>query len=300
MVRNAADHCQYQTEGCDVRIERADDDPLVVVVTPRDAEMVPIGFEQRVLDALACALGRRFSPALSLRTQASHTDWYVCRGAYLDAEGMIRPPILPVCGAAQMDIWSFASLYQDKIAREWPDVFGIHDPMSAAMAEISLGSQGTLQSASLALAIGIEAIGNAIHLRRRYPAESPSFLGMDSMMEYIRHWTGDATTREFVLDRLAQLKGPDFASCLYAFADAKGIHHDVIKTWKKTRPRLAHGVLSDTMQLSPDAERHELQTSVDSYYAMLGLVYRMIADFIGYVGPLVDFAESDWGVDPAV
>jgi len=291
-----ADHHQYQTEGCDVRIEHGNDDPLVVVVTPLDAEMVPWGFERRLLDALAFAFGRGFLPPLSLRTQAKHTDWYVCRGPYLDPQGMVRPPVLPTSGADHMSVWSLAAAYQNSIVREWPEASSVHDPLSAALAEIAIGSRGTFRSAALALAIGVEAIGNAIRLRERHPPKVQPSLQMDSFVEYVQRWEGDQTTRDFVLNRLAQLKSPDLASCLYAFADAKNVDHAVIKTWKTMRPKLAHGALVDSYQQSPDDKQREAQMSIDLYYAVLGLVYRMIADFIGYDGPLVDYFRPDWGL----
>lgn len=296
LMKVSADHCQYQTEGCDVYIEYTDDDLLIVEVIPQNAEMVPIGFERRIIDAFTFIVGQRFSPVLSLRTQAKHMDWYITRGPYIEPKGMITSPVLSNRKSSQTNIWSLAAMYQDTIAKEWPKTFGIHDPISDALLEISLGSQGTLYSSSRAIAIGIEAIGNAVRLRNRYPSKAKSSLQIDSVIEYIRQWNGDETTRKFILDRLNNFKGPDFASCLYAFADANSIDHDVIKTWKNARHRLAHGTLEDTSQLSPDDERDEFQTNVHSYYSMLGLAYQMIADFIGYDGPLVDFSKPDWGI----
>lgn len=296
LMKVSADHSQYQTEGCDVYIEYTDDDLLIVEVIPRDAEMVPMGFEQRIIDAFTFIVGQRFSPVLSLRTQANHMDWHISRGPYIEPKGMITSPVLSNRKESQTNIWSLAAMYQDMIAKEWPEAFGIHDPISDALVEISLGSQGTLYSSSRALAIGIEAIGNAVRLRNRYLPKAKSSLQIDSMIEYIQQWNGDETTRNFVIDRLNNFRGPDFASCLYTFANAKSIDHEVIKTWKNVRHRLAHGTLEDTSQLSPDVERDEVQTNVHSYYSMLGLAYQMITDFIGYDGPLVDFSKPDWGI----
>lgn len=296
---DSLDHAEYHVEKCRVRLELERDGPLVVIVEAEDMEMVPLGFDQRFLDTMAFVFGRRFSPSLTLRTQAGHRDWCVSRGYYLDPVGMIRPPVLPIPEKGREGVLSLAVKYQEAIAVHWPDAFAMHDPLSEALSEIALGSQGTLRSASLALGVGIEGVSKVTNLQRRYAGVAGN-LDADSAIQYLDDWSGDATTKQWAIQRLREGRGPSLASCLYAFATAKGFSHGVVDTWKRVRPKMAHGTPGAQKPQRPDDERDQIQLGVDAYYAMLELVYRLVADFIGFEGELMRYAEPDWGLDEGV
>jgi len=287
-----ADHVEYEAEECSIHLEIAPDDALIGEVVPLSGKMVPLGFEQRLTDAIALISGQRVSPSLCLRTQGEHRDWQIARGFYRDPLGMVRPPIIQSHRHKGDDIWALAARYQATIAREWPDVVGARDPLSAAVAQVNVGSQGTLQSALLSLAIGIEMTGNAIRLQDRYTPEKKK-VDLEGAIAQLRAWNTDhKDSRDFAIERLSNLKGHDFASLLFKFANANGIEHTVIKTWKRLRPQLAHG------RVDRSTDHSVVQSDIDSYYALLGLMYRLIADFVNYDGDLVDYSQPDWGLGP--
>lgn len=139
----------------------------------------------------------------------------------------------------------------------------------------------SLPTACLTLTVGLEALVNEF-----LPSVPPR--GWDhneraKLETHVAAWNGDARTRDRVLAWMRSEGNPRPIDRLFAWATKQGVEHRLIESWKAVRNTRAHG----------GSIAHE-QPSVDAYFAVVELLFRIVASAIGYDGKLFRSSVRGW------
>jgi hypothetical protein len=137
------------------------------------------------------------------------------------------------------------------------------------------GATGSIQTAVLTLAVGIESISKQLISGEAIAVTDKK--AVESLIEHTSGWNGDSNLKSRAIAVLGQLASVRAVDLLYAWASRTGSPHELVDAWKKLRNPRAHGAAVE--------EDQELSTR---YYKAVELMYRLVASSIAY----------DWPADP--
>lgn len=235
-------------------------------------------------------------------------DWpgAICQGLSLAMAREVRPVVVSREFEKRKRIqlfsgpfWHYEShltlpvpLHPHKIASFWDiiDKFVSHiypiNKKSVALFEelsgIRRGAQGSIQTACLTIAVGIESL--AAILLETEPVKTEILKNeIRSVLDHMKKWNGDPKLLDRALGLLGQLGVTRALDRLYSWAERTNVDKRLIDCWKRIRNPKAHG-----KNMSED------QSLYDYYYAVVELMYRLVASVIGYDGPIRQTSIRGW------
>lgn len=228
--------------------------------------------------ALSFATSGVVRPAVIVRAFKEREDIGLFSGPFHQYRSLMPRPIV---GLTSDDAEAFWALVERVFMFAW----GRRTSSLQFLEEldaIRAGAAMSIQPACLTLAIGIEALAKEL-----LPAVQPpgwNHQAKAALESHIAAWQGDSATRDRVLGWLQSRGEPRAVDRLYAWATQQGVNKVLIDEWSALRNRRAHGTSLE-----------EAQPSYDRYYAVVELLYRLIASAIGYNGQVLETSIRGWG-----
>lgn len=258
---------------------RKEEDSWLSVTGKQPTPMMP-DWAGLMCHALSFATSGIVRPAAIVRSYNNSEQIGLFSGPFHQYRSLMPRPII---GLTSDDAEAFWSLVEKVFLFAWSRR---ESPMQflQELEAIRAGAAMSIQTACLTLSIGIEALAKEL-----LPSVPP--VGWDqgakaSLEAHIAEWKGDYDTRSRVLGWLKSKGEVRAQDRLYAWASASGVKHSLIEEWSALRNRRAHGTsLEDT------------QPSYDRYYAVVELLYRIIASVVGYNGSVLETSSRGWGQD---
>lgn len=151
-------------------------------------------------------------------------------------------------------------------------------PLLEELSGILRGAASSMRGAALTLGVGVEAtVGMIVD----GPAVSlPSKNDIETLRALIESASIDGQLKRRATGMLGSLGQVRAVDKLYAWSGDDPQKKRLVASWKKLRNVHAHGNAESTDQ--------EL---LDNYYATIELLFRLLADRAGYVGPILDSAS---------
>lgn len=155
-------------------------------------------------------------------------------------------------------------------------------PLLDELEGIRRGAQGSLQTACLTLAVGIESIAKLLLQDEFSPLICrPS---IEPLLSHLALWEGDGTLKNRARGALSRLGDIGAADLMHAWVKKSGTGKELVDTWKKLRHPRAHG------------ERLAQEAGWLRYCSAVELLYRMIAYAVGYDGQILRTSQPGWGL----
>ncbi len=244
---------------------------------------IPPDWPGAMCQALEFATARRARPAVAVRAFNDREDIGLFSGPFWQYQSLLPPPVHPREPADAEGFWGLIQRFFLFIASEGPNTKTA--TFLDELAGIRSGATGSVQTACLTLAIGVESLCSLL-------LPKPTATNTDSddvrqLVGYLKTWKGDEVLKKRALDQIKQLSGARTVDRLYGWASEQGIDHALIDRWKTLRHPKAHG-----KALSED------QLLFDRYYAVVELLYRIVSWAIEYRGPILPTSARGWGGSP--
>lgn len=274
------DHHKGALDDAEVIFRKEDGDWLTVNVT-RDSPIKP-DWPGLVCQALEFACARCVRPAVVVRQFNDRRHTGLFSGPFWQFRSQLPPPLHPKEPGDAASFWMLIERFFSFMSKGNVDTERLLDELEG----IRNGATGSVQTACLTLAVGIESICNIL-----LPDVSSSISkdDMKSLLDHIGNWSGDGGIQSRAKDVVGNMRGVRAADKLYAWATSQGVDHVLVDRWKAIRNPRAHG-----------AELSEDQTLFDRYYSAVELLYRIIAWSIGFDEPILRTSVRGWGQEDDV
>lgn len=265
----------------DAEVTFREEDKSWLVVTAKQSSPLMPDWPGLMCHALEFATAGLVQPAVIARTVGDREYVGVLSGPFVPYRTNLPRPIVGLTPEDAADFWGL-------VERFFTFVWDRRDrlpQMLDELAAIRAGAAMSFQTACLTLAIGVEAFA-----RELLPAAPPPAWNGDALQQLVDHigtWSGDEATKRRVLGLLRGRAEPRAVDRMYAWADATGVPKSLIDSWKTLRHPSAHGA----------AVRLD-QAQFDTYYAVVELMYRIVATAIRYAGPILETSQPGWGQRP--
>lgn len=250
----------------------------LVVNASQKSPMLP-AWPGLMCQAIEFVTARSAQPALVTRACKHFEDIHIHSGPFRQLRSFLPGPTDGVEFQSRDACWELLSKYFGYIWERQRTPLALLDELSA----IRSGATMSLQTASLTLAVGIEAL--ARELLPGSPVAVWNEGGTDQLCKHIEIWKGEESLKQRVLGLLRSKTEPRAVDSLYAWATKKNLPHSMIDAWKLLRNRKAHGTALEENQLL-----------YDHYYTVVELLYRLIADTVRYEGALLETSKRTWGL----
>lgn len=228
--------------------------------------------------ALSFATSELVRPAAIVRAFKEREDIGLFSGPFHQYRSLMPRPIV---GLTSDDAGAFWSLVERLFMFAWGRRMSSLQFLEELDA-IRVGAAMSIQTACLTLAIGIEALAKELLPNVAPPGWNQQ--AKAALESHIAQWRGDSATRDRVLGWLQSKGEPRAVDRLYSWATKHGVKQALIEEWTALRNRRAHG-----------KSLEEDQPSYDRYYAVVELLYRLIASVIGYDGQVLETSIPGWG-----
>lgn len=269
------DHHKRRIGEADVEFRREQGNWLSVMATSHQTFMPDwAGF---MATAISFAAAQTYRPSTIVR------EFEDCVHAYLLSvnprlRGRLMERPIPGLGSEHSEsFWSLTEAFHLAL-----DNGVLPHEVASELQAIRGASLIDIETASLSLAVGVEAIAKAV-----LPASPPARWDPDAtqcLIEHVSSWEGDSTLRKSATAWLRSRGSSRPIDRLHVWADMENIDRGLIRAWKKLRNSRAHGTVLD------QSETYQL------YNTTLELLYRLIATSINYSGDMLELSKSGWGL----
>jgi hypothetical protein len=235
---------------------------------------------------------KALSEAISVGTAVSL--WPICVEEYRDGvrsvtlqrgqpgqpKSALTPPFTPRGPQQAHDFWIFVQKFAEY------SLAHAHNETSlwAEIEDARMGGTISFHAACLTLAVAIEAIVGLLESSSSKGAVSKEDCKL--LLSCIEGWEAYDKWKDRVNGLVGSLRSPRPVDVLYEWVDVNGFDKSWVDAWRRLRNKRAHG-----HALRP--EQHVL----DDYYRVVELLYRLVAEIIGYRGVVQETSKSGWG-DP--
>ncbi len=258
---------------------RREDDGWLSITATQSTPFMP-DWHGTMCHALSFAASRIVRPAAVARTFDGDEVIGLFSGPFHRFRSLMPRPIV---GLSPEDTNAFWSLVEQLFHFAWASR-GSQSRLLDELNAIHAGAVMSIETACLTLAIGIEAL--AKELLPSAPSPGWNIAAKQSIESHIAAWPGDSATKDRVLGWLQSKGEPRAVDRLYAWATQHEVKHGLVDAWSALRNRRAHGTAVD-----------DSQPSYDLYYAVVELLYRLVASLIGYDGRILETSVRGWGRD---
>ena len=269
------DHHTCTLDDAEVTFRDRGDSWLSVTAT-RDSPIMP-DWPGLICQALEFGTARRARPAVAIRAFNDGEHIGLFSGPFLQYQSQLPPPVHAEKPTDAEHFWALIERFFMFAMRDDPRIETFLDELTG----IRNGASASVQTACLTLAIGVESLCKLL-----LPSPSPSVHAesLKELVAYLKEWEGDESIKTRAVHMVNQFPSVRAVDRLYAWASQHGVGHTLIDRWKELRHPKAHGTV-----VSED------QSLYDHYYAVVELLYRMVAWAIGYKGPIVETSKRGWG-----
>ena len=204
----------------------------------------------------------------------------IASGPFLQYRSFLTPPLLHAGPSIAKNFWTLVERMMGYLKKNEFQC----EPLLNELDGIRDGSVASLQTACLAISVGVESLVDILLDKNEVQKPVDELEATDALLDLIDKWEGNKDLKGRAKTLIGSLRSPRAVDALYCFANRKKIDHRLVRAWKSVRDRKAHGK-------SPVAG----QTLQDQYYAVVELFYRLVADAVGYDGLIAQTSERGWG-----
>jgi hypothetical protein len=265
------------TIGAATVIFRREEDGLLLVSAFQDGSFPPT-WPGLMCHALGFAVAQTMHPVVIAREFEDRSHLHLHSGPFWRYSSMMHPPAPFTDSQGRRDFWSLVQLFFAHIEKQQIEP----NPLLDELDGIRRGSQGSLQTACLTLAVGIESIARLL-LRDEF---SPRIArpSIDPLLGYLDAWSGDTALKSRARGALSRLMDVGAADLMYAWAEKTRTDKELVDAWKKLRHPRAHG------------ETLPRESGWIRYCSAIELLHRLIAYAVGYHGPILKTSQPGWGL----
>ncbi len=264
------------TIGAATVIFRREEDGFLSVSAFQDETFMPT-CPGLMCHALGFAVAQTMLPAVIAREFKDREDLSLRSGPFWRYSSLMHPPVPFTDLQGRRDFWRLVELlfvYAEKQHIE-------PNPLLDELEGIRRGSQASLQTACLTLAVGIESIAKLLlHDEFSTLVCRPS---IEPLLKYLDSWLGDATIKDRARGALSRLTNVGTADLMYVWAEKTRTDRELVDAWKKLRHPRAHG------------ETLAQESGWIGYCSAVELLNRLIAYAVGYDGSILRTSQPGWG-----
>ena len=227
---------------------------------------------------LSFAVAQTVLPIIIARDLNNREDLSLHSGPFLRYASMMHSPVPFTDVQGTSDFWKLIQLFFIYVEKQQIEP----NPLLDELEGIRRGSQGSLQTACLTLAVGIESIAKLLLDDEFSPRVGrPS---IEPLLKHLDSWQGDVTLKGRARGTLSRLMDVGTADLMYAWAAETGTNKQLVDAWKKLRHPRVHG------------ERLAQESGFVLYCSAVELLYRLVASVVDYDGLILKTSEPGWGV----
>lgn len=251
-----------------------------LVVRARQCTPVMPDWAGLICQALSFATATTVGPAVAVRRFNKRKDIGLFSGPFDRFRTTLPPPLVALWSKTADDFWTLIQCFV-----EWSQQHEAErSELFEELAGIRSGALGSIHTACLTLAVGIETLIGL--LLKDEPVDEDQRDGIASVIQHVKDWDGDEKVRGRALGMLSQMLRTRAVDRLYAFAVRSGVPKSLVEAWKTLRNMRAHGgTTGDDQKL------------YDLYYAAVELLYRLVGSTIGYTGQITPMSKRGWDMD---
>jgi hypothetical protein len=256
---------------------RRDENNFLSVLAVQDMPIPPT-WPGLMCHALSFAMAQTLVPAVIVREFDDRADISLHSGPFWRYSSMIHSPVPFTDPKGRNNFWRLVQLFFEHIEKQPPEP----NPLLEELEGIRRGSQGSLQTACLALAVGLESISGLL-LRDEFSSRVRP-VSVQPLLDYLNSWQGDAGIKDRAKGALSGLASVGVPDLMYAWANMAGVDNALVDAWKKLRNTTAHGktVTQESGWLL--------------YCSAIELLHRMVAYAVGYDGEILMTSQPGWGL----
>jgi len=273
---SSVDHHQHSI-GTATAIFRREEDGFLSVSAFQNEAFLPT-WPGLMCHALGFAAAQTMSPALTARDFNDREDLSLHSGPFWRYSSLMHSPVPFTDPQGRRDFWRLVELlflYVDKQQI-------LPSPLLDELDGIRRGSQGSLQTACLTLAVGIESIAKLLLHDEFSPlVRRPS---IEALLKYVESWEGDDALKDRARGALRRLADFGAADLMYKWAEKNNPSKELVDAWKKLRNPKAHG------------ERVAQESGWARYCCAVELLNRLVAHAVGYDGRILKTSQPGWGI----
>jgi hypothetical protein len=217
-------------------------------------------------------------PVVIAREFKDREDLSLHSGPFWRYASMMHSPVPFTDLPGRRDFWKLVQLFFLYIEKRQIEP----NPLLDELDGVRRGSQGSIQTACLTLAVGIESIARLL-LYDEFSSQVPR-PHLEPLLKHLDSWEGDATTKERAKGAVSRLAEIGAASLLYEWAAKTGTDKKLVNDWKSLRNPKVHG------------KSLTREDGWSLYCSALELLNRMIAYAIGYDGKILMTSQPGWGI----
>ncbi len=276
---SAVDHHSHQIGEAEVIFRGEESDFLSISANMRGA-FAPT-WAGLLCHALGFATAEIIRPALVTREFNDREDLELRSGPFLRYRSIMPRPIYSRGPERAGDFWRLVELFFSYLSQKMQE--SKQHQLLDELEGIRRGSQGSFQTASLTLAVGMESIAKLL----LDPQLHTSICGkvLEDLLRHLDTWLGDSDIKKRVRGALSGLAAVRASDLMYAWAEKTGNSKVLVDTWKKLRNPKVHGSVLDESE------------SWNLYCSVVELMHRVVATVIGYDGPITRTSELGWGME---
>jgi len=231
--------------------------------------------------ALGFAVAQTMFPVVIGREFKDREDLSLHSGPFWRYSSLMHSPVPFTDLQGRRDFWRLVQLFFSYVEKQQIEP----NPLLDELEGVRRGSQGSLQTACLTLAVGIESVAKLLLHDEFSPLVSrPS---IEPLMKLLDSWQGDVALKERARGALSRLMDVGAADLMYAWAEKAGAaDKELVDAWKKLRHPRAHG------------ERLTQESGWIRYCSAVELLHRLVAYAVGYDGPILRTSQPGWGLQP--
>lgn len=271
------DHHKRSFQDVDLAFHKGEDAWLTVHAT-RDCPIMP-DWPGVLCHALEFACARRARPAVVVREFNDRRNTGLFSGPFWQYRSLMPPPIHPREPSEAEPFWALIERFFVYASADHL----VAERFLSELEGIRNGASGSVQTACLTLAVGIESLCDTL-LPQIPPSTNANEL--NNLLCHIRKWDGDETLGKRAINLISNLRSVRTADRLYAWASNHDVDRTLVDRWKELRNPSVHGAA-----LSED------QTLFDRYYAAVELLYRIVTWAIEFEGEILATSMHGWGQD---
>jgi hypothetical protein len=228
--------------------------------------------------ALSFAVAQTVFPVVIARDFKDREDISLHSGPFWRYSSLMHSPVPFTDLQGRRDFWRLIQLLFVHVEKQQIEP----NPLLDELEGIRRGSQASLQTACLTLAVGIESIAKLLRNEKfspliRRPSIEPLFKHLDT-------WQGDSALKDRARGSLSRLTEVGAADLMYAWAEKTGTDKEMVDVWKKLRHPRAHG------------ERLAQEAGWIRYCTAVELLNRLVAYAVGYDGSILRTSQPGWGL----
>jgi hypothetical protein len=276
---SAVDHHSHQIGEAEVTF-RSEESGFLSISANMRGDFAPM-WAELLCHAIGFATAETIRPALVTREFNGREDLELRSGPFLRYTSMMPRPIYSRGPERAGDFWRLVEVFFSYVSQEMQE--SKQHQLLDELEGIRRGSQGSLQTASLTLAVGMESIAKLL----LDPQLHTSICGkvLEDLLRHLDAWLGDSDIKRRVRGALSGLNAVRASDLMYAWAEQTGNSKTLIDAWKKLRNPRVHGSVLD------ESEGWNL------YCSVVELMHRVVATVIGYDGPITKTSELGWGME---